>query len=158
MPTITVQFFFFFKPRNLPQIRFSYAYSSNFIMATSTKKFQEAPLRAKRAPAPSKKLTDTSNTATPQLSAHSEAIALKRAEDAKRLADQQRAALRASEQDPTPSESLSVTGGLTAENLRSISPAKRSRDESNNDNNPSDSENKSSTSVGPEKPKSSTIH
>ena len=127
-------------------------------MATSTKFDQEAPLRTKRAPAPSKKLTDTSNTATPQLSAHSEAIALKRAEDAKRLADQQHAALCASEQDPTPSKSLSVTGRLTAENLRSISPAKRSRHESSNDDNPSDPENNSSTLIAPEKPKSSTIH
>ncbi|KAG2110786.1 hypothetical protein DEU56DRAFT_762278 [Suillus clintonianus] len=40
-----------------------------------------------KVPAPSKRLTDASNSATPELSAHLEAIALKRAEDAKRLAE-----------------------------------------------------------------------
>ncbi|KAJ8596428.1 hypothetical protein M405DRAFT_856488 [Rhizopogon salebrosus TDB-379] len=47
---------------------------------------QETSAWPKRVPAPSKRLTDTSNSATPELSAHLEAIALKRAEDAKRLA------------------------------------------------------------------------
>ncbi|KAG1837525.1 hypothetical protein C8R48DRAFT_782661 [Suillus tomentosus] len=49
---------------------------------------QEPPLRSKHAPAPSKKLTGASNTATPEISAHSEAVALKRAEDAKRASEQ----------------------------------------------------------------------
>jgi len=44
---------------------------------------QEALVWPKRVPAPSKRLTDASNSATPELSAHLEAIALKRAEDAK---------------------------------------------------------------------------
>ena len=126
-------------------------------MATSTKSNQDVPpaVRAKRAPAPSKKLTDTLNTATPQLSAHSEAIALKRAEDAKRLADQQLELDHHGEQDLTSSTGKSLS--VTAEPLRSVSPAKRSRDESkDNDNPPSDSENNSSTSAAPEKPKSST--
>ena len=120
-------------------------------MTMSMKSDQEAPLRAKHAPAPSKKLTDTFNTATPEISAHSEAIALKRAKDAnlKHLADQQR------EQDSTPSESLTITPGT----LCSVSPAKRSRDESKADDNPSsDPENNSSTSAALEKPKSSTTH
>jgi hypothetical protein len=116
-------------------------------MATST---QEAPsLRAKRAPAPSKKLTDTSNTARPELSAHSAAIALKRAEDAQRLADQQ----QLEEQNSTPSgpESESLSLSVNAETVRSVSPAKRPRDESKALS--SDAEDNSSASVL-EKPKS----
>lgn len=108
-------------------------------MATSAD--QEAPLRAKRAPVPSKRLTDTSNTATPELSAHFEAIALKRAEDAKRLVEQQL------EQD-----SLSVT----AETPCSVSPAKRARTESEAElsNQSSNAGNDSDGSAAPKKPKS----
>jgi len=53
---------------------------------------REAFVRPKRVPAPSKKLTDASNSATPELSAHLEAVAFKRAEDAKRLAEDTRLA------------------------------------------------------------------
>ncbi|KAG1717803.1 hypothetical protein EDB19DRAFT_1839134 [Suillus lakei] len=44
-------------------------------------------VRPKRVPTPFKRLTNASNPTTPELSAHLEAIALKRAEDAKRLAE-----------------------------------------------------------------------
>lgn len=108
-------------------------------MATSAD--QEASSRAKRAPVPSKKLTDTSNTATPELSAHSEAIALKRAEDAKRLAEKQRQ-----------QGSLSVT----AETPHSVSPAKRARTESEGElsNQSSNAGDDSDGSAVPKKPKS----
>ena len=117
-------------------------------MATSTNT-QEAPsLRAKRAPAPSKKLTDTSNTARPELSAHSEAIALKRAEDAKRLADQQ----QLEEQNSTPSGAQSLSFSQ-AVNVRAVTPAKRSRDEPKALS--SDAEDNSGSSISVlEKPKS----
>ncbi|KAG1858320.1 hypothetical protein C8R48DRAFT_775267 [Suillus tomentosus] len=39
----------------------------------------DAPVRAKRVPAPSKRLTDAANTATPELSTHLEAVNLKQA-------------------------------------------------------------------------------
>ena len=110
---------------------------------------QEAPLRAKRAPAPSKKLTDTSNTATPELSAHSEAIALKRAEDAKHLANQ-----NFHEQNST-SSTLSAITQADSEALQIVSLAKRSRNNYNERFNPSlDVENDSTSSASPEKPKS----
>ncbi|KAG1792343.1 uncharacterized protein HD556DRAFT_1482047 [Suillus plorans] len=57
------------------------------VMPPSLDADREALVRPKRVPAPSKRLTDASNSATPELSAHLEAIALKRAEDAKRLAE-----------------------------------------------------------------------
>jgi hypothetical protein len=110
---------------------------------------QEAPSRAKRAPAPSKKLTDTSNTATPELSAHSEAIALKRAEDAKRLADQ------IFREQNSASSTLSAITQADSEALQIVSPAKRSRNKYNDEFNPSlDVENDSTSSASPEKPKS----
>ena len=96
------------------------------------------------APAPSKKLTDTSNTATPELSAHSEAIALKRAEDAKRIADQ-------IFREQNSSSALSAITQADSETVQIVLPAKQSRDESN----PSlDVENDSTSSASPEKPKS----
>jgi hypothetical protein len=117
------------------------------VMATLASTDQEAPLRAKRASAPSKKLTDTSNTARPELSAHSEAIALKRAEDAKRLAAQALADSESDqqleqEQNPTPSGTESL----------SVNVAKRSRNQSNPSSDAED--NSSNTESVPEKPKS----
>ena len=53
-------------------------------MATSR---SEASTRSKRAPVPSHKLTDASNSATPELTAHAAAIALKRAVEAQHLPD-----------------------------------------------------------------------
>ena len=111
---------------------------------------QEAPPCAKHAPTPSKKLTDTSNTATPELSAHSEAIALKRAEDAKRLADQ-----NFCEQNST-SSTLSAITQADSEALQIVSlKKKRSRNNYNDRFNPSlDVENDATSSASPEKPKS----
>jgi len=80
---------------------------------------EEVPVRAKRHPAPSKRLTDASNSATPELSAHLEAIAIKRAEDARRLA--QDAGRQVSEQ-----QGLAQQTAVLATS-RSASSAKRSR-------------------------------
>src|ERR1700709_933596 len=76
---------------------------------------QETSVRPKRVPAPSKRLTDTSNSTTPELSAHLEAIALKRAEDAKCLVKDARPA-------PTAPTITSATSSS-----HSVSPTKRSR-------------------------------
>ena len=56
-------------------------------MATSRSTDPEASTRSKRAPVPSHKLTDASNSATPELSAHATAVALKRAEEAQRVSE-----------------------------------------------------------------------
>ena len=69
---------------------------------------------------------DTSNTTRPELSAHSEAIALKWAEDAKRMADQQ----QLEEQNSAPSGAQSLSFYQTeAVNVHAVTPAKWSRDE-----------------------------
>ena len=86
--------------------------------------------------------------ARPELSAHSEAIALKRAEDAKRLADQQ----QLEEQNSTPSGAQSLSFSQ-AVNVRAVTPAKRSRDEPKALS--SDAEDNSGSSISVlEKPKS----
>ncbi|KAG1742360.1 uncharacterized protein EDB91DRAFT_1081524 [Suillus paluster] len=83
----------------------------------------EASVWPKRVPAPSKRLTDASNSATPELSTHLEAIALKRAEDAKRLAEDARPVSQglttASTTPPATSSSHSVTPAKRSQNTDS---------------------------------------
>jgi hypothetical protein len=81
-------------------------------MATSGSKMQEG--RTKRALVPSHKLTDSSNSAIPELSTHATAIALKRAEEARRLTEKEASAA-----------SASTLSAETSASLQPVSPAKR---------------------------------
>lgn len=67
----------------------------------------DTPVHAKQVPAPSKRLTDAANTATPKLSTHLEAVNLKRAEDARHLAEDARQASAPPTTVPATSHSVS---------------------------------------------------
>lgn len=84
------------------------------VMLPSLDPDREALVRPKHVPTPSKRLSDASNSATPKLSTHLKAIALKRAEDVKCLVED-----AASTMPPATSSSHSVTPAKRSQNTDS---------------------------------------